>query len=221
MILSGILEICEKLIFPIPSNRKFFNQYSDQDLRIDLPKAAEIRKENLINYIISYADFPEFLLLGEAPGPWGCRFSGVPFTSEKQLINNFLPFTGKRSSRKYPEITTKKLPPYHSDSSDRFWEVTLPFYPRFFAWNIVPFHPHKPEAILSIDKPNSSEVEGFALIIKEIIKFLKPKKTIAIGRVPENGLIKIGLNDVIYVRHPARGGSEKFREGLKRIFRES
>ena len=83
-----------------------FNPYLDIDNEVDLANAAQIRRININNYLSSFRRQPRVLVLGEAPGWRGCRFSGIPFTSEAQLISQSLPFSGRPSSR-------RKLPYNH------------------------------------------------------------------------------------------------------------
>src|SRR5437879_5237580 len=51
---------------------------------LDRPGAAALRSANLLDYLGSRRQ-PGLLLVGEAPGYRGCRFSGIPFTSERSL----------------------------------------------------------------------------------------------------------------------------------------
>src|SRR6266566_361480 len=46
--------------------------------------SAASRTANLVDYLRSRRQ-PRLLLVGEAPGYRGCRFSGIPFTSERSL----------------------------------------------------------------------------------------------------------------------------------------
>jgi hypothetical protein len=120
MILQDIWNFCQKEIFSVQSTDILFNQYKDFDGRVDLPHAAEVRKKNLFNYLQSFQKKPEYLVVAEAPGPWGCRFSGIALTSERQLTSNLFPFSGMISSRKKPTIEIKNISPYRSNTSEQF-----------------------------------------------------------------------------------------------------
>ena len=52
-----------------------FNPYRSIDPELDQENAAEIRRENLLSFIQSLPERPWHLLVGEAPGWRGCRFS--------------------------------------------------------------------------------------------------------------------------------------------------
>src|SRR3972149_2026648 len=98
MKLEHLFRFFDRDIFTIPSRLNLFNMYLDRIDSLDLPDAPQIRKANLRYYLDSYKKFPPILLIGEAPGHKGCRFSGIPFTSEGQLCASELPFSGKLTS---------------------------------------------------------------------------------------------------------------------------
>ena len=100
MILDNLWRFVEEAVFSEPSTQTLFNPYNDADFKFDKTDAVTIRRTNLKNYHSSFAQKPTLLLVGEAPGPKGCRFSGVPFTSEYQLVSNLLPFRGDQSSNR-------------------------------------------------------------------------------------------------------------------------
>ncbi|MBI2486417.1 MAG: uracil-DNA glycosylase [Deltaproteobacteria bacterium] len=199
----------KKKVFPIHPKNLLFNQYRDKDLSVDLSDADKIRKQNLHNYLRSFSKRPSILVIGEAPGPRGCRFSGVPFTSEAQLCNGELPFKGQKSS-------ISDLP-YSENSAAIFWRVMLPYYPKFFIWNSVPFHPHKREEILSIRNPTRAEVCNYSSLLSEIISLIKPKRIVTVGKKAEFPLKQNGLS-YKYVRHPSHGGAKEFSTAIKTIF---
>jgi hypothetical protein len=85
LITKQLWRFLEEKVFTIPSTETMFNQYKDVNPLFDKSDAAEIRKENLRKYFQSIRwELPVFIV-GEAPGPWGVRFSGVPFTSARAL----------------------------------------------------------------------------------------------------------------------------------------
>lgn len=195
-------------IFPVDSTETVFNQYKDTDKKYDMPRAAAIRRNNLKNYLKSFAVKPKVLLVGEAAGPWGCRFSGIPFTSEAQLVKNILPFNGKQSST--------RTPPYSENSASIFWKILAPAHQRFIGWNLIPYHPHKPNKPLSIRNPGSGEILLFSKPLKIIYRLQQPEQTIAIGRKAEQALLLIDV-PYTYVRHPSQAGAQAFEEGISKL----
>ncbi|MDA8155028.1 MAG: uracil-DNA glycosylase [Actinomycetota bacterium] len=207
---DDLTELLEKDLFPLPSTALLFNQYLDEDPQFDLPGAARIRRENLARYISNFTKRPEWLLIGEAPGPWGCRFSGIPFTSEKQLISGALPFKGERSG-------IRKAP--HSEASGTvLWGALAEFYPRFLIWNAVPLHPHKPGVPLSIRTPSPAEIKQFSVLLKKVIALTGPKEIIAVGRSAERALVSTGAK-CSYIRHPSQAGAAEFRREIKKLLK--
>src|SRR3954451_22989426 len=98
MELCDLWQFLKKTLFEEPSTPVLFNPYHDADAQLDRKDAVKIRRANLKHYLAAFAERPAILLVGEAPGPHGCRFSGVPFTSEHQIVARTLPFTGRQSS---------------------------------------------------------------------------------------------------------------------------
>jgi len=209
-VLKDLWYIFENEVFPIPSTDVLYNQYKDNDPRFDLPRGNEIRKENLQNYLRCFKKVPMVILVGEAAGPWGCRFSGISFTGERLLVNNILPFKGQQSSTHDP--------PYSEISGTIFWKTLLPYYPKFFVWNTVPFHPHKRGQMLSIRRPTKDEIYVHSKILSKILSLFKPEYILAVGRTAERALNLIGSSP-IYVRHPSQSGAGEFRKGIENIFK--
>lgn len=209
MVLNPLWDLLEKRVFTIPSTDDLFNQYFDIDKQHDLPNGAQIRRDNLKNYFYSFSEIPKILLIGEAPGKAGCRFSGIPFTSEDQLCNNTLPFTGKQSSNR-PRL-------WREPSAKKFWDNVLPYALKVFIWNAIPIHPHETSACLKNRKPDKEIKKEFYLsLLSDIIAILRPKLIVALGRVPEKALISIEHNtEIKYVRHPSYDRKKEFPQQIK------
>lgn len=218
MVLNNLWDVFTERVFTIPSTDKLFNQYKDNDSRVDQPNAADIRRHNLLNYFKSFRKLPSVVLIGEAPGPWGCRFSGIPFTGERQLLNHELPFIGYQSSRNKPKLNVRKSTPYVSNSARIFWSVMKKYHPQFFVWNCVPIHPYKHNNMLSVRTPTSKEVKNYSILLSEILSILKPKHIVAVGKKAEFSLDQLDI-PCVYVRHPSQGGASKFKKGIAKVFR--
>ena len=215
MVLARLWAFFKQSIFTIKSTPGLFNQYCSRDLTVDAVSAASIRRKNLFGYFNSFRKRPPVLLLGEAPGPWGCRFSGIPFTGERQLLTHSLPFGGEQSSRDRPRIRVGKKAPYVSNSARLFWSTMKVFHPRFFVWNCVPIHPYKVGFPLSVRTPTAGEVLRYSPILSDIIRLLRPEKIVAVGRKAQFSLNHLGI-PCDYVRHPSQGGAIKFKKGINR-----
>lgn len=184
----------------------------------DTPGAPAIRRANLRAALDSVARSapggrPDVLVVAEAPGPWGCRFSGIPFTNERQLVDPEFPVDGAPSSRQFAE-TGEPITEY---SGTIYWNAMLPRWGRFWTWNAVPFHPHKVDHPLTIRTPTVREVRRWHGVLRELVTILAPKAVVAVGRKAEGALQAIDA-DPVYVRHPSQGGATLFREGMAELW---
>lgn len=199
------------------STSTVFNQYRDRNDQVDLPDAASIRVENLRLYMADATSTASILIVGEAAGPWGCRFSGVPFTGEKQILDPHFPVHGKHSSKTFPALPTKLSPPFISRSAEIFWGVLRPYHARFLVWDAFPLHSHKPHDFLTVRNPTKGEVSQFRGALSLIREYIEPTQIIAVGKKVFQELDSLNVPS-IYVRHPSRGGKPKFTAGMKEIF---
>ncbi len=209
--LRDVWAVLEEHVFPRPSTEELFNPYRDGHVALDLPDAPAIRRANLKNYLACYEERPPLLLVAEAPGPWGCRFSGVPLVSEAKLMDEAFPIHGRRSG-------TQETP-HREYSAGIYWRVLRPYFPQFFTWNSVPLHPHPAGRPLAIRNPRRSEVRTFETMLAEMVGCLRPERIAAVGRKAERALHSIGA-DCTYVRHPSQGGARRFETGVREMLRE-
>ena len=201
----SLLNAVESLVFASASSEDLFNPYLDRSESLDRADAPAVRRTNLRSYLADHADGAALLLVAEAPGPWGCRFSGVPITSESQLLDPQFPASGGRSGLREE--------PYSEYSAGIFWRVMQPFYTSFFVWNSVPLHPHRKGEPLSIRTPRTSEIERFLPLLGAVVAEMAPDRILAIGRKAEEALKRIGC-EPSYVRHPSQGGARLFEDGV-------
>ena len=216
---TAFWQALEAMLTAVPSTDLVFNQYRDAYPDFDLPEAASIRLTNLHDYLKQATATASVIVVGEAAGPWGCRFSGIPFTGEKQLLDPSFPYSGQRSSLPVPLSTTDMAPPYISKTSTMFWEIMNPFHQQFVMWDIVPFHPHESDEVLSVRNPSTREVAPFGPALVLLNNFVKPKQIVAIGKTAEKEIMALGVA-CTYVRHPSRGGKVKFARGMREVFGE-
>jgi uracil-DNA glycosylase len=212
MLLSDLWHFFEAVVFVLyesgAMDRPTCNFYCEELPGIDRPGAAETRRKNLKVYVSSFAKRPSTLLLGEAPGWRGCRFSGIPFTSEALLTSGVLPFSGQQSSAS-PR-------PYREASATIFWETMTPYHPGFLAWNCFPLHPHQPGRPLSNRPPARQEISDYAHIVGQLVDLLAPQTILAVGKSASATLDLLGLSH-FSVRHPAHGGAQEFKTDIERL----
>lgn len=199
-------------VFPADSSDRVFNPYLTAHPDLDLPDAPARRRANLRAYLDAYPAPPPVFVLLEAPGPWGCRFSGVPITSEAQLLDPSFPLEGT--------VSGAQEAPHTEYSAGIFWRVLQPYFPHFFIWSSVPLHPHKPREPLTIRTPTTGEVKRWAPVAGKLLEVLQPAHVAAVGRKAERALKTLGQT-ATYVRHPSQGGARQFEEGITALLAEA
>lgn len=211
MLLEKAWKLFENKLFPVASDALSFNPYRDYDARFDLPEAPAQRRQNLRNYLAAYEQRPPVFLLAEAPGPWGCRFSGVPLVSEAQLADAQFPLSG--------QPTSQQETPHHEYSARIYWRVLQPYFPLFFTWNTVPFHPHRKDQPLTIRPPRVAEVRAWTSLLEELLAIVQPTHCLAIGRKAESAYGRLGV-PCTYIRHPSQGGAKLFEAGVLAVMEQ-
>jgi hypothetical protein len=181
-----------------------FNQYR-QSGPDDVSGAAEIRVANLRAYLEARRD-ADVLALGEAAGYQGMRWSGIAFTSERDLARWGLPYRptsqGRKNGWSEPSGTIVHRVLDELDAEHRV-----------IVWNTVPTHPHLPGTPLSNRRPSVSEIDAGAVFVERLLKIVRPRVIVAVGRVAE-GILGPRAT---YVRHPANGGATAFAAGMSRL----
>lgn len=208
MLLEELWRLIDKKLLATPSKPDLFNFYRDADPVFDVSDAAKQRRANLRDYLRCYETIPDIFVLAEAPGPWGCRFSGVPVTSEAQLTDPDFPIRGSPTSLK-PD-------PLKEYTARIYWRVLGRAFPHFMTWNAVPLHPHHSGKPMSIRAPRVSEIRYFIPLLEAMLDILKPGTVLAMGRTAERALKLAGWSSK-YVRHPSQGGAKIFERQVQTV----
>lgn len=209
--LGEIWEVLERDVFQVSSRDDAFNFYRDADLSVDLDDAVEIRRTNLRKYLEQVVDPPTVLVVGQGPGWRGARFSGVPFTSQAQLLRPDFPVSGDRSSRGPNPLSER--------TATQLWETLLPYHPELFMWYSFPLHAHRPGANQTDRTPTRRELEEFSTVLEQFHEILEPETVMAVGRTAQTALGDIEIEHT-YVRHPAFGGVRAFRRGVSDLLED-
>jgi hypothetical protein len=217
---------CERLLdllaaYPAPDG--VFNQYRDVHPGLDLANGAELRRRNLRCYLQVFSG-AQYLLLGEAAGYAGCRFSGIPFTCEAHLAgphplswaaaqnlaleqHRGLALEGHwglaRSSR--AEVL------WVERSATIVWEA-LGERQDCLLWNAFPWHPFGARGPLSNRHPGRALDDGLE-VLRCLLVLFPATKPYAVGRVAQQALAAMGV-EAPYIRHPSYGGKQKFIAGV-------
>lgn len=232
-VIASIWQLIKDEIFSVPSQpdgrHPYLNPYRDSLPGVEHPQAASIRQQNLQAYLEHFKHKPATLILGEAPGWRGCRFSGVAFTCEAQLTSGELPFRGKRSSLAdplhgldgNPGLKAHSLATgYREASAAIFWRCLLPYAQDFLVWNIFPFHPHQPGEPLTNRRPVISEGIAHIQFLEKVIERLQPVDILAVGRYSQAILWRSSIPHHP-IRHPSYGGARQFETQVLAHFEKS
>jgi uracil-DNA glycosylase len=179
-----------------------FNQYAEAGCD-DVPGAAAIRLANLRAYLGDRAG-ADVVALGEAAGYQGMRWSGIAFTSERDLARWGEPYLPTCAARRWSEPSGTIV---HRVLAELAAER------RVILWNTVPTHPHRPDVPLSNRRPTVAEVDAGGEFARRLIALVRPAAVVAVGRIAESVL----GTGATYVRHPANGGGAAFAEGMRAI----
>lgn len=203
------LSLAERLILTLPPSRiGLYNPWRDV-CRFDAPgNGPRERIARLDQHLQCDA---ELVLVGEAPGYQGARYSGVPFTSERLLLEGAIPRIPAPASR----LSSRKLP-FSEQSATLMWKnlYLLGIAERTVLWNAVQMHPHEKADVWSNRTPRPDELRLGEPAL-EILREAYPRaRFIAVGDKAQAALDRIGVSYHAKVRHPANGGATKFAEQL-------
>jgi uracil-DNA glycosylase len=179
-----------------------FNQYREAGPD-DVADAPAVRRANLGAYLEQRRD-AQIVAIGEAAGYQGMRWSGIAFTSERDLLRWGSPYRTTCRTRVWSEPSGTIV----HGLLDR-----LGAEQRVLLWNTVPTHPHQPGKPLSNRRPTVAEIEAGRSLTGRFLELVRPRVVIAIGRI---ALAALG-QDALYVRHPANAGATAFRRQMAAV----
>ena len=210
-----------------------FNPWYETDDQDQGPDGPAIRRRYLRTYLLS-RPCPRFVLVAEAIGYQGGRFSGIAMTSERMLLGHH-PAAGPQ------DILGVDAPPIQRTSNPcrapnamvegrGFTEPTATMVWRalwgdlrldpydFVLWNSVPWHPHRPQNRLANRAPNKAEQQAGEVHVHGLHALFPSAKWIAVGKKAREALDELGI-PARCVRHPANGGANAFRAGVRNVIR--
>jgi len=155
---------------------------------------------------------PDLVLVGEAPGYNGARRTGVPFTSERLLLDG-LPELGQfGAARGFVRATADNRTSSEQTATIAYRALAAN---GLFAvgWNAYPFHPHRPGDDQSNRPPRAPEVRAGAFFLAQLLGLFPGVPVAAMGNVAARSLAALGVIHT-RLRHPAQGGARIFAAGL-------
>ena len=191
-----------------------FNPWTDYDASTDISSSApRERRERLRAHLSKRA---RYILIGEAAGYQGCKVSGIPFTSERLLLEGTIPrvdIGGRRLST--------RARPWSEPSATTVWGTlrTLECAETTLLWNAYPWHPHRPGVAQSNRTPTPAERRSGVPVLEALLAAFPGVRCFAVGRNAEASLAEVGVA-ATPLRHPSMGGAPAFRDGLRRALAE-
>jgi hypothetical protein len=188
------------------------NPYRDADPELDLPGAAKVRRANLESYL-EWVGRPRVVLVGEALGFRGGRFSGIAFTSERQLCGE----DGRRLSwsSTVPFAPSSRNPALWLEPSGSIvWGALGAAATDVLLWNSFPWHPFSKAGPLSNRTPEPGLWKANLHVLEALFAEIGEVRALAVGRTAQAALGELRI-EAPALRHPAHGGAAVFREQLR------
>lgn len=209
----------------LPDLPGVFNPWRDFDAVNDIgPHAPAIRAFNLGRYLAARVGRARLILIAEAPGFRGAKYSGIAMTSERILLGKqpAIPheavFPGEKQRTSSPELYADG---FIEPTASITWSLLLNLGlapEKFVLWNAFPCHPHKPGSPLTNRAPAPKELAAARHILPAMLKLFPDAQVVAVGRVAQRVLADLNYK-VPSVRHPAMGGATLFRSQIQSLLR--
>jgi uracil-DNA glycosylase len=198
-----------------PTGAGVFNPWLDRDGTTDLAAdAAGLRLARLAAHLAVDA---RYVLIGEASGYQGCKVSGIPFTSERLLLEGAIPRIAA-----LPERLTSRVRPWSEPSATTVWKTLhgLGIAAQTVLWNAYPWHPHRRGVLHSNRTPTRTERLAGVPVLEALLRQYPRAPVFAVGRNAEASLAELGV-PALALRHPSMGGATEFARQLARAVRGS
>jgi len=202
-----------------------FNPWATFDPAHDASRSApEIRARQLSAYLAERRAPARLLLIAEAAGYQGAKFSGIAMTSERILLGH-LAHRGIRSDAVIGVPVQRSSQPalkpvgFNEPTATVVWGTLLGagVDPRAWVnWNAFAFHPHRPAEPLSNRTPTRAELELGQPILRAFLDLFSHCHVVALGRQAAHTLTLLGVPHRA-VRHPSMGGASRFRAEILQI----
>ncbi|NDU86483.1 MAG: hypothetical protein G3H99_07700 [Ferrovum sp.] len=225
-----------------PSHPLVFNPWRDHDPLNDASSEAPAqRRSHLSRYLEERLHRARWLLIAEAPGYQGAKFSGCAMTSERRLletVDSTLPlanpnrgsrteytasnpyFSGAKYRTSKTQLSSGKNNPLGSlePTATMVWNALLNHCHShdFVLWNAHAWHPHHPQLPLTNRTPTETELELGKSTLQSLIALFPDSRIIAIGRKSQETLASLNIS-AYPVRHPANGGGGLFRRQIETL----
>jgi hypothetical protein len=218
------------------SNGSVSNPWRDWDRDFDTEANAPSHRSNHLRaYLNARLNTAKALLIAEAPGYQGAKFSGIPMTCERTLLGHrprissadvFDETIKPQRTSHPPEASSKavKLRGFCEPTAAYVWGHMADrpgLSKKIVLWNIFGFHPYRDTNRLSNRTPKDPEILNNRPVLEAFLRLFPDRPILSIGKISEKYLAEWGHPCELYTRHPANGGGAVFRknfaEFLKRV----
>ncbi len=202
-----------------------FNPWRDFDPAYDMdPEASVVRAAQLEHYLRMRLPGARWLLVAEAAGFQGCRFTGIAMTSERILLGHRPEIPPTRVLPEgFPRRTSRpdvKPDGFNEPTAYVAWSTMAEAGVEptdFILWNTFPFHPYQAaQGPLTNRTPTSRELQAGGEFLRRMLALCPGARLVAVGTKAAAALGELGV-PCEAVRHPANGGAGLFRTQLKEI----
>ena len=200
---------------------RVFNPWRDVDPVNDIGKEAPaIRRDQLRRYLAERVGHAKLLLVAEAAGYQGCKFTGLAMTSERQLLAagpmDEVYFAGekRRTSR-----ASVKPAGFNEPTATVVWRTLLTAGLRgreWVNWNTFAWHPFD-DGALTNRTPMRLELEAGSPVLQRFLALFPGVPVVTVGEKARGKLEELGVQALAAVRHPAYGGAAEFGRGIERL----
>lgn len=205
-------ELVDSLLGTLPESAPgLFNPWSSSCVHDSPLNSLQSKRERLALHLDCRA---KWVLVGEAPGYQGCRYTGVAFTSEKLLMDGAVPRVGRLPYR----LTTRDRA-FSEPSATVVWKTLhrLQIADQVVLWNALQLHPFRIDNPWSNRTPRQSEIDLGLAALDMLVKHFKSARVVAVGKKAQALLAHAGVCTFDTVRHPSMGGANEFAAQMTRI----
>ncbi len=171
------------------------------------------RRQNFTRYLEDMASLqPHRVMIFEAPGYRGCRWTGIPVTSERIMLPGIAKWGGLFGEGY--QATSDVPDGYAEMTASILWNALIDLADEPpLIWNTVPLHPHKEGQPMSNRTPRMGEQRAGGTLFADLLTIFPCKEILAVGRTAQRMLAEYGYES-IPLRHPSQGGKPEFIRGL-------
>jgi uracil-DNA glycosylase len=174
---------------------------------------AEDRKQRLVAHLD--CPEPELILVGNAAGYQETRFTGIPFTSEKVILDGLVPRVTLPSGTKR---LSKLHEPLHEQMAEIVWKALHEhgIAHKTVLCNAVPWHPEGEKGSKSNRSPTAREIQLGRIYLHSLLDMYPNVPIAAVGAVAQTSLSDLGAHFNI-LKDPSVFGYQAFNESIEQL----